>query len=196
VTFTAVENYAGGMGPAELQITVVHPDARYVGVGFPPDTSPTWLFLELDGAGASWTASLTPTAPGNLGLTAGTYPTRVRVGVARQDQSVIGWKDVPVTYAVRRGIMVVSSPLTFSCFAGGSAPETQGAYIEGTTGARWTATTDQPWVVVPESGYAGSFVRIGVNPAGLTVGTHEAVVTFSALGMSDTLAVTVVATAP
>jgi hypothetical protein len=182
---------------AEVHVTVNHPDAVYVGVGYPPGHGePAWLFLDLQGENRDWTAVLTAATQGAVPLSLGVYRATVRVAVARGDESLIGWRDVSVVYRLRQGIFVSIPESQFTYVLGGAVPAAGGVYVGGTPGAEWTATASAPWVVVPASGYTNAFVDVGVDPAGLAAGTHQATVTFSALGTSGTSHVTLTIASP
>ncbi|WP_242343730.1 BACON domain-containing protein [Anaeromyxobacter terrae] len=173
-----------------------HPDAYYVAAGYPQGTTePTWLSKSLYGSGNSWTLSTSVTT---TALAAGTYSATLRVGVARQDQTIIEMKDVQVTYTVQPGISAWPSTEQFAYVLGSSTmPSTQTIVVSGTTGVSWTASPSESWVsLTAESGTVPSNTRMSVNPAGLGPGTHTATVTFTGGGVTSIVGVTLTITAP
>jgi hypothetical protein len=192
IAFEVLENEGGSAGAKTLQVSVHHPQAAFIGAGFPTGTpQPAWLpLIELDGAGTEWTVTLT-TAFNQMTL--GTYRTTVRVGVARQDQSIIGYRDVSVTYTVRRGIGLHSTGVSFTYVLGSPAPFSETVYLVGTDGP-WTATASASWIVVDPSGFTNEFVQIAVDPTGLAAGTYTGSITFSGAGTTAVLPVTLTIT--
>lgn len=99
-------------------------------------------------------------------------------------------------------LSVSPAALTFAAVEGGAKPPSQNVSVQNLGGKAlsWTASANQPWVsFLPASGQAPATVAIGVNPAGLTAGTHTATVTIDAPGVQGapkTVAVTLNITAP
>jgi len=196
VGFSTVQNATIAPTSKAFSITVIDPNAYYVLAGYPAGaTVPTWLTKSLYGSGKSWTLGV---APSTTALAAGSYSATLRVGVARQDQSVIGYRDVQVTYAVQTGIAIWPTIEGFDYVLGSSTmPSTQTVVVSGTAGLAWTATSDQPWVLLSTvSGTVPSTPVMSVSPAGLGVGAHGAVVTFTGGGVTSTVATTLNVTAP
>jgi hypothetical protein len=192
IGFEIIENDARSAGAKTLQVSVNHPQAAFIGAGFPTGTPPpTWLTpIELDGAATEWTVTVRTSSDA---LPAGTYRTTVRVGVARQDQSVIGYRDVPVTYTVRPGIGLNENAMSFAHVLGSPAPSARVVYLFGTDGL-WTAAASAAWIVVDPSGSTNEFVQIAVDPTGLEAGTYTGTVTFTAADATAVSTVTLTIT--
>jgi hypothetical protein len=173
VTFTAVQN---GAIPStqNVQITISQPNAVFIGVGFPPGTTPpTWLDQNpsrLTGAGNNWTltgAILTT----NLAL--GTYTTTLRVAIADGAQNVLAYRDVQVSYTVQplAGFSATPTSLSFSQLQGAAAPSSQTLGIAELGGASyaWNAS------IVYQSGSGWLTVNGATSTSGATLPTSLAV---------------------
>src|SRR5690349_1260307 len=177
LAFSADRN--GPLPPAQsIHVTVNHSEAFYIVAGYPPGTvPPSWLSLSMTGSGSSWDlqASIVSTA-----LDAGSYPVTVRVVIARQDESVITYRDAQVTYAVANVLTAAPGTLAFVQAVGGTVPPTQSVSVAAASGTAWTASANQPWVTLSAtSGTAPSTVDVGVNSTGLNAGSYNANITFS-----------------
>ena len=114
VSFTAFQN---GAIPAtqNIQITISHPNAAFIGIGFPPSvTPPTWLDQSpsrFNGAGNNWTltAAIVTTS-----MAPGTYTTTLRVAIADAGQNILALRDVQVSYTIQPLTGLAASPSSFS----------------------------------------------------------------------------------
>jgi hypothetical protein len=83
-----------------------------------------------------------------------------------------------------------SGGLTFTSTTGCSNPASQFIYITNTNpcgrALNWTASSNRSWLsVIATSGTAPSTVRVEVDIAGLSAGTYNGTITFSATGASN-----------
>src|SRR3954470_1392757 len=167
---TSLSFSADGNGPLpasqSIHVTVSHSDAAFVVAGYPPGTTVApWLALSFTGSGTSWNlqASIVSTA-----FDGGSYSVTVRVAIARQDESVIAYRDAQVTYTVANALTAAPSPLAFAQVTGGPQPPSQSIAVGGGSGTAWTASANQPWVLLSAaSGTTPSIVNVSVNAAGL-----------------------------
>lgn len=119
------------------------------------------------------------------GLQAGTYQGSVRITAAGAANSPV---DVPVTLAVTTVSQLVATPaqLSFSYVIGGMQPAGQNLSV-GTTsgvvlpfGAAPSTTSGGNWLTVtPVSGQTPATLTVGVNPAGLSPGSYNGVITLT-----------------
>jgi hypothetical protein len=69
--------------------------------------------------------------------------------------------------------------------------------LRNSSGSRWQATSDQPWLLAPASGYGSSTLAIRTVNWGLDVGNHQGTITFTDdSGASETLTVYLTVTEP
>lgn len=187
--FTAAEN--GALPPPQqAQVTFSSPEAVYVlAIWF--DAQPGWATLGLTGSGTSWTfvVSVTSTA-----LPPGTYTATAAVGLLRADQSVITYREIPVTYTVNAALSASPPALAFTHVVGGPLPAAQAVSVGG-AGLAWTASASQTWIdPSATSGTAPSTVQVSVDPAGLAPGTYSGTLAFSRAAGGGTVSVDVTLT--
>ena len=162
-----------------IHVTVSDSSAYYVVAGYPPGVAvPNWLTPSFTGSGTSWTLVV---AIGSTALDPATYTTTLRIGIAKQDQTVLAYRDAQITYVVSNaGLTASPASLSFTQVIGGPTPLTQNVGVGGPVGQAWTASANQTWVVLGAiSGTTGSPVSVGVNATGLAAGTYTARITFS-----------------
>lgn len=78
--------------------------------------------------------------------------------------------------------------LSFSGFAGGNSPASKTVAISNTGGdtLSWSASDDAPWLSLsPTSGTEPSSLKVSVNSAGLSTGTHNGAVTITGTGATN-----------
>ena len=127
LTFSAVQ---GGPAPQSLavQVSIDANDAAYVVAGYPPGTTqPAWMDADLSGSGATWHLAISIT---QTNLSPGTYTATLRVVIARADESIIGYRDVKVTYTVSAGLTASPAALAFTHVLGGPTETKQVAVGE------------------------------------------------------------------
>jgi hypothetical protein len=188
LAFSAVHN--GAIPPTQnVQITISHPNAAFIGLGFPPGVNPpAWLDQSpsrFTGAGNNWTftAAILSTS-----LAPGTYTTTIRTAIADVSQNILALRDVQLSY------MIAASPITaspnllnFSYVTGGAVPAAQTVTLMGDP-APWTASANQPWIgTTPSSGPGGGSVSVSVDPSGLAPNTYNGTITFTAAGNTATV---------
>jgi hypothetical protein len=181
----------GGSAPAaqEVVVTTEHPEAMYVGAGF-PDSAPAWLEQPvLSGSGSRWTVRLRPRAPAPA---AGTYTCVVRVAVGRADYTTLAQRDIAVTYRVAEVLSASPATLAFGHgLAADAPPPDQEVRLEG-AGLAWTASANRAWLRVrTTSGTAPGPLAVGVDPAGLAIGSHAGEVAVTATGTGQVLRIPV-----
>ena len=169
--------------PAQIQITVSDPSAALIVAGYPIGSAvPAWLGLSLDGSGSSWTCSA---AVNTTHWSADTWGATIRILIARADQTVIAYRDVPVTYHIAPNVFASPGTLSFSALHGGAAPAAQSVSIDGSAYTTWTVTPSAPWIHVdPASGTVPTTptIEVSVDPTGLSTGTHTGSVALSGGG--------------
>lgn len=188
LSFTAVQN--GAIPPTQsVQITISHPNAALIGLGFPPGTvPPTWLDQSpsrFTGASNNWTfvAAILSTS-----LAPGTYTTTIRTAIADANQNILAYRDVPLSYTIQLPVGLVANPqsLTFSQLQGDAAPAMQTLGISDAANASypWNASvvyqSGSGWLNVNGAGSASgatlpTSLSISINPSG-ALGTLNAVV--------------------
>jgi Viral BACON domain len=183
LSFSAVQ---GGSAPPRqsILVTITDPSAALIAAGVPVgSTVPSWLGMSLSGSGTSQSVDL---AILSTVLSPGTYTVTVRVGIARRDQSVIGFRDAQVTYTIRAGIEVSTSSLGFLNVIGSSAtPVAQSVRVIGTPGIQWTVSADQSWITLDAtSGTVPGSVSVGVRFADLAFGAYHGILTFAGGGQA------------
>jgi len=196
LSFSVVENDYIGTASQSARVSVSHKEAAVVAAGYPAGTTPpTWLSLQLYGSGSEWTLSVRPTT---TSLPLGTYSATVRVGIARQDQSVIATRDMQVIYTVQPGIAGFLAGDSFTYLLGsGRTPGAQTLRVTGTVGATWTASSSASWVTLSEAtGTIPALPKVLVNPAGLGIGDHVATLHFTGAGTTAAVTVFLTVTAP
>jgi hypothetical protein len=179
-----------------IQITISDPAAAYVGARTRGGNAfPAWLAPSLTGAGSSWSffANITST-----GLAPGTYSETLQIGILRNDQTtVIAYREATVTYTVAPNLIAFPTLVDLTYVQGGPPPSAQMVFLSGSTGSGWTASADQPWVLVDATaGIVPVNVGIGVDPTGLGTGTHTASVTFTGSGKVRAVVVQLTVLAP
>jgi hypothetical protein len=178
--------------PTPVVAHISNPEGAYLVLGFPPGTiQPAWLttYLGIHGPNATQPIEI---GVNNAFLQAGTYTVPVRVALARADASVIGYRDIDVTYrVVWEGIQVLPDTWALSASAAAAAPQLLPLNVDGTLGLSWTASVDSSWLSLSDSsGQAGTTTHLTVNPAGLAVGEHVGMATFAGASMSYAVQVT------
>ncbi|HJW73944.1 MAG TPA: hypothetical protein VJ486_14055 [Geothrix sp.] len=187
VTFSAIQ-YGAAPAAQTLHLSVTNSQATYVGAAW-SGAAPTWLATPvLEGAGSAWTLTLQVS---NTSLPAGTYTATLKAGIAKSDQSILASQDISITYKVTTVLGVDSGSLSFAYINGAPAPSDQTVHISG-AGLSWQATASQTWLKLgATSGVAPSTLAVGVDPAGLSVGTHTGTITLAHPGATDTAKITV-----
>jgi hypothetical protein len=189
IGFSAVQ---GGTAPASqsIQVTISDPAAYSIIGGHPAGTTPpSWLSMTLTGSGSSWNLNLFITS---TSLAPGTYNATVRVLITRIDDTVIAYRDAQVTYTVRNSFATSPGSLAFNYVSGGTLPAAQNVSVTASSPTGWTVSANQGWVSLgTTSGTTPSTVSVSANPAGLSAGTHNAVITFTANGNGATATVNV-----
>jgi hypothetical protein len=174
-------------------------------VGGANPSAQTIAVSNVGGGTLSWTASdnaawltLSPvsgtnsgivTASVNLtGLAAGTYNATVTVTA-----SGVSAKTLPVTLTMTTtttGATIGFNPtsLTFTGTVGGTNPAAKPINISNTGGGTlsWTASDNAAWLTLsPVSGTNSGTVTANVNLTGLATGTHNAIITITASGSTN-----------
>jgi hypothetical protein len=174
ISFTAAQNRPP---PAQnIQITISHPEAAFMGVDFPPSVDPpAWLDLSpsrLTGAGYNWTFTA---AVLSTSLAPGTYTTTVRIVIADANENILAFRDVQVSCTIHlAGISAAPPSLIFSQPEGGSAPAAQTVALSelGNASYAWNAAAlyshESGWLNVNGgSQYSGpslpSSISIGIT---------------------------------
>lgn len=192
VTITEVQgpNFPAG---TNITVTVSAPDAASVDVGSPPGEAwPGWLYTSLTGSGRTGTLFVGLGAIRTMPV--GTHHATVRLNVRRADATVLEFRDIAVTYVVVAGFGAFPTDVSHVWSIGaswGSPPG--GTLLQGTAGLPWTATADQPWVVLgATSGVVPFPLEIDFDPTGLAAGTYHATVTIGGGANPSRIAVTLV----
>lgn len=192
VSFTA--NYYGAFPSNQpVLVTVTAPDAYYIIAGYPPGiTPPPWLDMSISGSGSPFTLNLRITS---TSVSPGTHQTTVRVACTRSDNSLITYRDITVNYTVTNVSTVAPQTLNFSHTIGSVLTPADQSVSIGGQGFSWTASANQAWVHLGStSGTSPSTLSVGVDPAGLLIGIHSAVLTVSDGSTSKTVDITLTIT--
>ncbi|MBI4540306.1 MAG: BACON domain-containing protein [Gemmatimonadetes bacterium] len=86
-------------------------------------------------------------------------------------------------------ISLSATSLSFQGLQGRANPASQSITLANSSQGTltWTATTSAPWVTLtPASGTAPTIVVVAANTAGLSAGTHAAIISFAAPGATNT----------
>lgn len=115
----------------------------------------------------------------------------LHVGVARANQTIIGYVDAQITYVVNPRLGINQTNFAFSEFAGSGLSPSQALGVTG-SGIAWTASADQGWIHLDKgSGTGPGTVQITTDPTGLVPGTYAGIITISQVGGGDSLQVSV-----
>lgn len=194
LTFTYV---IGGASPPSQTVSAnwTATDAYYFAAAYQNGVTP-----------ASWLSASTGTVSGRTGSisftvsplgTAGTRTTTISMGIARQDGSIIAYRDVTVTYVVTSFGTTPTAVSSSFVFGSSVAPATKTVSVSAPSPAAWTATADQSWIhLAAASGTTPSSVTLSFDPTGLAIGVHGGTVTFSAAGQTARVAVTLTVAKP
>jgi hypothetical protein len=165
-------NIRGDAPPSQVvEVPITSPEAASVAVGFPIGApTPGWIGLDLDTSQNPVRVIVSMT---NTSLSVGSYHASVRIVVARADDSVIAWTDVPVSYTIDPAL--VSDPLFASVQQVYGAPPvtTQLRVLDPMNRSyAWTAETiydEQGWLRI-DGGTTSGGSRL---PGALTVSAVE-----------------------
>lgn len=173
--------------------------------GTPPD--PIYIAATVEGSGIAPTipvavseSSAIATVSVTPNLAAGQYTGRINF-LACADAGCsqrVGGTPLTVTYSITVKDLMVSpaSPVSFQHTIGNPIPTPRTLAIASSAGA-WTATAGAPWLSVsPASGNGPGALAIGIDPAAVTPGTHTTTLTVVGAAETQTVSVTLVATAP
>jgi parallel beta-helix repeat protein len=134
-----------------------------------------------DGSGTGgFTSSLTTLSP-ETSYHIRAYATN-SVGTAYGDDLVF------VTGASSSTISLSRSRLSFGATSRGARTQSQSIIISfpGNVGLNWTATAQQPWIIISQTSGAGpTMINVGVDPSGLTSGTFPGQIAVVAPGASN-----------
>lgn len=128
------------------------------------------------------------------GLAPGSYQAAVTISSTAAANSPVVipvYLDVTTTAAGLAAIALSSADYSFKASVGGSRPAVQVLVIAnaGPGTMRWSVSEDAPWLSVsPKSGLASgeyAMVQLEVDPLAVSPGKHEATVTVSAPGVSN-----------
>jgi len=178
VSASSINFAASGGDPAPerklIHITITSQAAAYVGAAW-IGTAPSWVdATSLTGGGTQWDLGLQITT---TLMAPGTYTATLRIGVAKSDQSVIGTRDVVITYTVGYGFKGSPASLAFTAEYGQTPSSGQDLTIVGSP-ATWTASADQGWISLEKtSGAVPSLLNVKTNPSGLALGTYTGKIT-------------------
>jgi hypothetical protein len=193
LAFTAQSN--GATPPSQkLTISVTASDAAFVVAGVPAGTAlPSWLTISVLNAPGSPQFSI---AIVSTALTPGTRTATLRMGIARADETLIAYRDVPVTYTVTSKLSATPAALSFTRFIGGSPAAAQTLDLSDNGGRTYAWNTSvsyesgSGWLTLGPAGGGSlpSTLSVGVDP-GTAPGTYSASITVS--GNGDSVAVPV-----
>ena len=177
LSFSAVQG--GGQSPAQfLQITASVPNTWIYKNG---NSLPNWLLI--NGPSTSATPLVIPISVTPLGLAPGTYSTNIGF-YATADNATIS---VPITFVVAPPppvLQTTTNQLQFQIMIGNTAP-TQSLQVSS-SGTVLTASISlsAPWLTAsPLNGTTPFTVNVGVNPAGVAVGTYRGQVVATTTGV-------------
>jgi hypothetical protein len=192
LTFTATR--LAPPPPAQvISVTITSSEAAFIGAGYVGETEPSWLTLSF---GSMANPVEIVAAVDTTSLAAGTYTATLRIGIARADESIIGYRDVTITCTVAP-VAIAAAPamLSFTQLTGSAAPagQTLGLSAAGDS-YPWTAsvqyTDGDGWLTVGGAATANgtslpSTLAVSVPGApGLAPGTYAARVHLSGAGKS------------
>jgi uncharacterized protein (TIGR03437 family) len=152
-------------------------------------------------AGSSSSQALTITSWGQTAIVA-KLPANVTGLVTLRVSALAGVDTVGLILSGASTIALAPASLQFNYAAGGDSPAAQSVQIanSGTGTLAWTATANQPWLVLSAtSGTAPSSLSISIATAGLAAGSYTGTVQIAAAGAGNTplsIAVTLTVTAP
>jgi hypothetical protein len=180
ITFSGTQ---GGSNPATQALNVSNGGGGTLAWSASDDAS--WLSLSpTSGTGAGGITLSVNTS----GLSAGTYNGKITVtasGASNTPQTV----DVTLNVTVPPQITLSPGTFSFSAQQGGSNPATQALDISNGGGGTlaWSVSSDASWLTPsPTSGTGAAGVTLSVNTSGLAAGTHNAKITVSAAGATNT----------
>ena len=148
-----------------------------VSVPFSVSTSTPWMSA-FPFSGTTPTSISVGVSP--FGLDVGTYHGQLTLASSGSQVTV----DVVLT-VTGPAVQVSPSQLTFQYAVGGTLPQ---QFLSVNAGpVPFTVSTSTPWITVPSGGAAPSFFAVGINPAGLAVGTYHGQLTISLSGSQVTV---------
>ena len=193
-TSVAFSAKRGGAAPAAqtLSVHLADTSAASLVAGYRTGVSaPAWLAATGSGSGLDYTFTLTAT---DTSLAAGTYTATLTIASRDAAGNDLQAKDVSITYTVRDGVLITSSPTTLTGVAGSPLPSQSVPITVTAPGSEnWTATSDAAWVVAPSGTHQGSMtLELVVDPSALPAGTSVATVTLTNAADATDVATTTV----
>lgn len=181
LSFSAVQG--GGQSPTQfLQITASVPNTWIYKNG---NSLPNWLLI--NGPSTSATPLVIPISVTPLGLAPGTYSTNIGFYTTADNATI----SVPITFVVAPPppvLQTTTNQLQFQIMIGNTAP-TQSLQVSS-SGTVLTASISlsAPWLTAsPLNGTTPFTVNVGVNPAGVAVGTYRGQVVATTTGVFTNL---------
>jgi len=115
-------------------------------------------------------------------LAAGTYTTTLTFGTANTGGTILQTQDVQITYTLTNGLAITTGPLMATAVSGDSQqPGSLAFTVTGPATTQWTAKTTDSWLVAPAGTHQGpGNFMLGINVAGLAVGTYPGSLTITA----------------
>jgi uncharacterized protein (TIGR03437 family) len=162
---------------------------------FTAQATSTGNWLLINGVTSNVTGSLPATLnvtvnPANLAI--GTYQGSINITDANSNTQTV------TASLIVSGLSGIANPtvLMFVAQLGGAPPAQQAIAIQGFGAASYTAQVSQPWLSVSSlAGVAPAQISASANPAGLSSGTYDGIVTISVSGHVQTIQVTFVVSA-
>ena len=185
--------------PQSVLVTLSDTSSATLGAGFAPGVvPPSWLTITTSGSGLQYSfaffANTTTLAPG-------TYTTTVTIGTADASGTILQTRDVQVTYIIRDGVRITSSPPVLTGVSGSSqSSQTFQVNVEAPAGLQWAPSSSQPWLQPQGGTRSGAFtLTVTADTSTLPPGQATATLTVTNVGDSSdtaTLLVTADMSAP
>lgn len=174
-TFTALQ---GGAQPAStsLAMTITGPRVAEVGASYTGgQTQPSWLGIDIIGAGSNYNVVLSITS---TGIAPGQYTSTFSVGTADASGNILRSQQVTVNYTVT-ALLAISDDAYLSTFIYGDTRTSESVPVSVTAPDRsWTASSDSSWLQVPGTTQIGNgTVNATVDTSSLEPGQHQGRIT-------------------
>ncbi len=173
-TFALVQNETATQ---RLRMTITGSDVAYVGAAYTNgQTQPSWLNINMEGAGTSYDVVLTVSAF----FAPGTYSSTFQVGTADSAGNVLRSRPITVTLTVEPRIAVSDPALSYTFTYGGAVSTQDVTYRVTAPAKQWRASSNAPWLHVssdPRSGDGTLTAAIDVDS--LAPGTYSGRVTIT-----------------
>lgn len=198
ITFNA--SFQGALPePIRVRMHLTDNKTVYIGAGYVDVPVPEWLSYSFETIDADDIDVVI--YPHTTALPEGTYTTVLTVGTADDDGDILRTREIDVGYTLDQVVDVLQGDVTHAfTFGHDDTQEVQAVAVMASVGDSYTASSDAPWLTVPDTVYTGTGnVYAGIDVAGLAIGQHAGTITVQNTdvpGETDDVTITVDVVAP